>query len=165
MSPGRNICRRVCSQIQRIRRESFRSSIVFPPRQGCSEQEIAYEDKRILVAQDKFLAYQITSGMICTGVGETTSPQDCPQIRHPSCSTGSRWGLRPRTLLQMSRDSYPVHCGCGLRSSLSHAHASIRFPEPALSSRQLLGQVRAGGDLISILGSKTCCGPLTRNHP
>ena len=74
-------------------------------------------------------------------------------------------GLRPKNLLQMSRDRYPVHCGCGLRSSLSHVHAIIGVPGPALSSRQLLGQVRAGGDLICILGSKTCCGPSTRNHP
>jgi hypothetical protein len=73
--------------------------------------------------------------------------------------------LRPKTLLPISRDSYPVHYGCRPRSSLSHAHAIAVFPEPALSSSRLLGQVRAGADLISILGSKTCCGPSTRNHP
>jgi hypothetical protein len=44
-------------QIRRIRLESFRSRIVFPLRQDCAEQEIAYDNKRILVALDKFLTY------------------------------------------------------------------------------------------------------------
>jgi hypothetical protein len=42
--------------IRRIRLESFRARIVFPPRQDCAKQEIACDDKRILVALDKFLA-------------------------------------------------------------------------------------------------------------